>query len=185
MLCRAKPLPQHLAAFTWCLVLQCLRELPQQCTRHWYVLIVCFFLDFGIFHVISSLVFFFSFFTIIAFALYFTVFSPLPFCDVFITRFSHLPISPSGKYSEYKPSWPPEPIGQNKLWKTNRNSSQLPRPPPGLTNQKQASPSPWGSGPRLARSWGGGGMNQESRFGPGAVTGKILYYFITICQLMT
>ncbi|XP_044036616.1 trinucleotide repeat-containing gene 6B protein-like [Siniperca chuatsi] len=75
----------------------------------------------------------------------------------------------TGKYSEYKPSWPPEPIGQNKLWKTNRNSSQLPRPPPGLTNQKQASPSPWGSGgPRLARSWGGGGINQESRFGSGS-----------------
>ncbi|XP_056262530.1 trinucleotide repeat-containing gene 6B protein-like isoform X2 [Pseudoliparis swirei] len=75
----------------------------------------------------------------------------------------------TGKYSEYKPSWPPEPIGQNKLWKTNRNSSQLPRPPPGLTNQKQASPSSWGSGgPRLARSWGGGGINQESRFGPGS-----------------
>ncbi|XP_041857981.1 trinucleotide repeat-containing gene 6B protein-like [Melanotaenia boesemani] len=75
----------------------------------------------------------------------------------------------TGKYSEYKPSWPPEPIGQNKLWRTNRNSSQLPRPPPGLTNQKQASPSPWGTGgPRLARSWGGGGINQESRFGPGS-----------------
>ncbi|XP_060882568.1 trinucleotide repeat-containing gene 6B protein-like isoform X4 [Labrus mixtus] len=75
----------------------------------------------------------------------------------------------TGKYSEYKPSWPPEPIGQNKMWKTNRNSSQLPRPPPGLTNQKQASSSPWGSGgPRSARSWGGGGMNQESRFGPGS-----------------
>ncbi|KAM6905048.1 trinucleotide repeat-containing gene 6B protein isoform 3-T3 [Xenentodon cancila] len=75
----------------------------------------------------------------------------------------------TGKYSEYKPSWPPEPIGQNKLWKTNRNSSQLPRPPPGLTNQKQASPSPWGTGgPRSARSWGGGGINQESRFGPGS-----------------
>ncbi|XP_014838571.1 PREDICTED: trinucleotide repeat-containing gene 6B protein-like isoform X2 [Poecilia mexicana] len=73
----------------------------------------------------------------------------------------------TGKYSEYKPSWPPEPIGQNKLWKTNRNSSQLSRPPPGLTNQKQASPSPWGTGgPRLARSWGG--MNQESRFGSGS-----------------
>ncbi|XP_038129725.1 trinucleotide repeat-containing gene 6B protein-like [Cyprinodon tularosa] len=73
----------------------------------------------------------------------------------------------TGKYSEYKPSWPPEPIGQNKLWKANRNSSQLPRPPPGLTNQKQASPSPWGTGgPRLARSWGG--MNQESRFGSGS-----------------
>ncbi|KAM4530862.1 trinucleotide repeat-containing gene 6B protein-like isoform 1-T2 [Odontesthes bonariensis] len=74
----------------------------------------------------------------------------------------------TGKYSEYKPSWPPEPIGQNKLWRTNRNSSQLPRPPPGLTNQKQASPSPWGTGgPRLARNWGGGGINPESRYGPG------------------
>lgn len=97
------------------------------------------------------------------------------FCGLFVKThfppsFSHLPISSSGKYSEYKPSWPPEPIGQNKLWKTNRNSSQLPRPPPGLTNQKQASPSPWGSGgPRLARSWGGGGINQESRFGQGTV----------------
>ncbi|XP_054615838.1 trinucleotide repeat-containing gene 6B protein-like [Dunckerocampus dactyliophorus] len=74
----------------------------------------------------------------------------------------------TGKYSEYKPSWPPEPIGQNKSWKANRNSSQLPRPPPGLTNQKQGTPSPWGSvGPRIARGWGGGGMNQDSRFGPG------------------
>ncbi|XP_016895759.1 trinucleotide repeat-containing gene 6B protein-like isoform X2 [Cynoglossus semilaevis] len=75
----------------------------------------------------------------------------------------------AGKYSEYKPSWPPEPIGQNKFWKTNRSGIQLPRPPPGLTNQKQASSSPWSSGgPRLARSWGGGGINQESRFGPGS-----------------
>lgn len=58
------------------------------------------------------------------------------------------------------------------MWKTNRNSSQLPRPPPGLTNQKQASPSPWSTvaGPRLGRNWGGGGgMNQESRYGPGNV----------------
>lgn len=100
------------------------------------------------------------------------------FCGLFVkTRFPPrsptLLISSSGKYSEYKPSWPPEPIGQNKLWKTNRNSSQLPRPPPGLTNQKQTSPSPWGSGgPRLARSWGGGGINQESRFGPGNVYEK-------------
>uniref|UniRef100_A0A3Q3ASD5 Trinucleotide repeat containing adaptor 6Bb.1 n=1 Tax=Kryptolebias marmoratus TaxID=37003 RepID=A0A3Q3ASD5_KRYMA len=70
----------------------------------------------------------------------------------------------STKYSEYKPSWPPEPIGQNKYWKTNRNSSQLPRPPPGLTSQKQASPSPWGSaGPRLARSWGGWSDGVSSR----------------------
>ena len=114
-------------------------------------------------------------------------------CGLFVkNEFSpslpHLPISSSGKYSEYKPSWPPEPIGQNKLWKTNRNSSQLPRPPPGLTNQKQVSPSPWGSGgPRLARSWGGGGINQESRFGPGTVlfTRKGLNYFITMSDLIT
>lgn len=93
------------------------------------------------------------------------------------------PVSSSGKYSEYKPSWPPEPIGQNKLWKTNRNSSQLPRPPPGLSNQKQASPSPWGSGgPRLARNWGGGGINQESRFGPGTFTE---IRFELFCQLKT
>ncbi|XP_034045510.1 trinucleotide repeat-containing gene 6B protein-like isoform X2 [Thalassophryne amazonica] len=73
----------------------------------------------------------------------------------------------TGKYSEYKPSWPPEPIGQNKLWKTNRNSSQLPRPPPGLTNQKHASASPWNSaGGRIARGWGG--INQDPRFGPGS-----------------
>ncbi|XP_077474644.1 trinucleotide repeat containing adaptor 6Bb.1 isoform X1 [Stigmatopora argus] len=74
----------------------------------------------------------------------------------------------TAKYSEYKSSWPPEPIGQSKSWKANRNSSQLPRPPPGLTNQKQGTPSPWGSvGPRIARGWGGGGVKQDSRFGPG------------------
>lgn len=95
----------------------------------------------------------------------------------------HLPVSSAGKYSEYKPSWPPEPIGQNKTWKTNRNSSQLPRPPPGLTNQKQASPSPWSTaGPRLGRNWGGGGgggggVNQESRYGPGNVD------FLTVLEV--
>ncbi|XP_077358159.1 trinucleotide repeat containing adaptor 6Bb.1 [Festucalex cinctus] len=74
----------------------------------------------------------------------------------------------TAKYSEYKSSWPPEPIGQSKSWKANRNSSQLPRPPPGLTNQKQGTPSPWGSvGPRIARGWGGGGIKPDSRFGPG------------------
>ena len=103
----------------------------------------------------------------------------------FPSFFPHRPISSSGKYSEYKPSWPPEPIGQNKLWKTNRTSSQLPRPPPGLTNQKQASPSPWGSGgPRLARGWGGGGINQESRFGPGTVYTEI-WNHLTIRLLIT
>ncbi|XP_062859215.1 trinucleotide repeat-containing gene 6B protein [Trichomycterus rosablanca] len=70
------------------------------------------------------------------------------------------------KYSEYKPSWPPEPIGHNKPWKTNRNTSQLPRPPPGLTNQKQSSPSPWaGGGPRLGRGWSGSAGSQDSRYG--------------------
>lgn len=78
----------------------------------------------------------------------------------------------SAKYSEYKPSWPPEPIGHNKPWKTSRVSSQLPRPPPGLTSQKQASTSLWGSGaPRLTRGWGEGGGSQDSRFG----TGNIIY----------
>lgn len=97
----------------------------------------------------------------------------------FYPFFPHRPISSSGKYSEYKPSWPPEPIGQNKLWKTNRNNSQLPRPPPGLTNQKQATPSPWGSGgPRLARNWGGVGINQESRFGPGTVYIQKIQFFL-------
>ncbi|XP_029583859.1 trinucleotide repeat-containing gene 6B protein isoform X2 [Salmo trutta] len=72
----------------------------------------------------------------------------------------------TAKYSEYKPSWPPEPIGHNKPWKTSRVSSQLPRPPPGLTSQKQASTSLWGSGaPRLTRGWGEGGGSQDSRFG--------------------
>ncbi|KAG7491512.1 hypothetical protein MATL_G00004580 [Megalops atlanticus] len=75
----------------------------------------------------------------------------------------------SAKYNEYKPSWPPDPIGHNKLWKANRNSSQLPRPPPGLTHQKQPSLSPWtGGGPRLARGWGGSGNSQETRYGPGS-----------------
>uniref|UniRef100_A0AAY4ARM0 TNRC6 PABC binding domain-containing protein n=1 Tax=Denticeps clupeoides TaxID=299321 RepID=A0AAY4ARM0_9TELE len=67
----------------------------------------------------------------------------------------------TAKYTDYKPSWPPEPIGHNKLWKANRNSSQLPRPPPGLSHQKQPTLSPWaGAGPRLARGgWGGPGSS--------------------------
>ncbi|XP_046709495.1 trinucleotide repeat-containing gene 6B protein isoform X2 [Silurus meridionalis] len=75
----------------------------------------------------------------------------------------------SVKYAEYKTSWPPEPIGHNKPWKTNRNSSQLPRPPPGLTNQKQPSVSPWAGGaPRLGRGWGASGGSQETRYGSGS-----------------
>uniref|UniRef100_A0A8C2WI03 TNRC6 PABC binding domain-containing protein n=1 Tax=Cyclopterus lumpus TaxID=8103 RepID=A0A8C2WI03_CYCLU len=65
----------------------------------------------------------------------------------------------SVKYTDYKTSWPPEPIG-HKSWKATRGSSQsqLSRPPPGLASQKQPSPSPWSGGaPRLAgRGWGGG-----------------------------
>lgn len=67
--------------------------------------------------------------------------------------------NPAAKYTDYKTSWPPEPIG-HKSWKANRGSSQnqLSRPPPGLASQKQPSPSPWSGGaPRLAgRGWGGG-----------------------------
>lgn len=87
------------------------------------------------------------------------------FAESFITIFV-----PTAKYAEYKPSWPPEPIGHNKPWKTNRNTSQLPRPPPGLTSQKQPSVSPWAGGaPRLGRSWGGSGGSQETRYGSGIV----------------
>lgn len=68
-------------------------------------------------------------------------------------------LSPTAKYTEYKTSWPPEPIGP-KSWKASRGSSQtqLSRPPPGLASQKQPSPSPWSGGaPRLAgRSWSSG-----------------------------
>ncbi|KAJ8263945.1 hypothetical protein GJAV_G00143390 [Gymnothorax javanicus] len=75
----------------------------------------------------------------------------------------------SAKYTEYKPSWPPDPIGHNKPWKANRNSSQMPRPPPGLSHQKQPALSSWaGGGPRLARGWGGSSGGQDSRYGPGS-----------------
>ena len=76
------------------------------------------------------------------------------------TRDPHLLFCcPPAKYTDYKTSWPPEPIG-HKSWKASRGSSQsqLSRPPPGLASQKQPSPSPWSGGaPRLAgRGWGGG-----------------------------
>ncbi|XP_055085441.1 trinucleotide repeat-containing gene 6B protein isoform X2 [Periophthalmus magnuspinnatus] len=65
----------------------------------------------------------------------------------------------SAKYTDFKTSWPPEPIG-HKSWKANRggSQSQLSRPPPGLASQKQSSPTPWSGGaPRLAgRAWGSG-----------------------------
>ncbi|XP_046700423.1 trinucleotide repeat-containing gene 6B protein-like isoform X1 [Silurus meridionalis] len=55
-------------------------------------------------------------------------------------------------------SWPPEPIGH----RTNRNASQMPRPPPGLTHQK---PAPWlGAGPNLPRGWSSERQNQEGPF---------------------
>lgn len=67
---------------------------------------------------------------------------------------------PAAKYTDYKTSWPPEPIGHKSSWKASRGSSQtqLSRPPPGLPSQKQSSPSPWSGGaPRLAgRSWSSG-----------------------------
>ncbi|KAG8009015.1 Trinucleotide repeat-containing gene 6B protein, partial [Nibea albiflora] len=77
----------------------------------------------------------------------------------------------SAKYTDYKTSWPPEPIG-HKSWKANRGSSQaqLSRPPPGLASQKQPSPSPWSGGaPRLAgRGWGGGSSTTGSTWSDGS-----------------
>ncbi|KAG7326075.1 hypothetical protein KOW79_011000 [Hemibagrus wyckioides] len=65
----------------------------------------------------------------------------------------------SAKFPALATSWPPEPIGH----RTNRNSSQLPRPPPGLTHQKQ---SPWlGVEPHMPRGWGSERQSQESPFG--------------------
>uniref|UniRef100_A0A8C8GDE1 Uncharacterized protein n=1 Tax=Oncorhynchus tshawytscha TaxID=74940 RepID=A0A8C8GDE1_ONCTS len=86
----------------------------------------------------------------------------------------------SAKYTEYKTSWPPEPIGHNKMWKTNRNqqSQQLPRPPPGLTNQKQASPS---RGPWQARGWGSSSGSQETRYGPGNIITGCLSLSTLVC----
>nr|XP_046232380.1 trinucleotide repeat-containing gene 6B protein isoform X2 [Scatophagus argus] len=77
----------------------------------------------------------------------------------------------TAKYTDYKTSWPPEPIG-HKSWKASRGSSQsqLSRPPPGLASQKQPSPSPWsGGGPRLAgRGWGGGSSTTGSSWSDGS-----------------
>uniref|UniRef100_A0A9J8D9T7 TNRC6 PABC binding domain-containing protein n=1 Tax=Cyprinus carpio carpio TaxID=630221 RepID=A0A9J8D9T7_CYPCA len=76
---------------------------------------------------------------------------------------SETPLTSHGtaKYSEQKSSWPPEPIGHGKSWRTNRNPSHLPRPPPGLSSQKQ----PWsGEGPWMPRTWGGGASPLESPF---------------------
>ncbi|XP_051569322.1 trinucleotide repeat-containing gene 6B protein-like [Myxocyprinus asiaticus] len=73
----------------------------------------------------------------------------------------HLLQDNTAKYSELKSSWLPEPIGHSKSWRTNRNSSHLPSPPPCLTNQKQ----PWSAeGSRMSRAWRGGASGQESPF---------------------
>ncbi|KAM8887820.1 trinucleotide repeat-containing gene 6B protein isoform 1-T1 [Synchiropus picturatus] len=76
----------------------------------------------------------------------------------------------SAKYTEYKTSWPPEPIGHK--WKANRssNQSQLSRPPPGLASQKQPSPSPWsGSAPRMpSRGWTSGSNTTGSAWSDGS-----------------
>ncbi|KAM9425461.1 LOW QUALITY PROTEIN: trinucleotide repeat-containing gene 6B protein [Pholidichthys leucotaenia] len=77
----------------------------------------------------------------------------------------------SAKYTDYKTSWPPEPIG-HKFWKGSRGSSQTQssRTPPGLLSQKQPSPSPWSQGvPRLAgRSWGSGCSTAGSTWSDGS-----------------
>ncbi|KAM4715068.1 LOW QUALITY PROTEIN: trinucleotide repeat-containing gene 6B protein [Anableps anableps] len=76
----------------------------------------------------------------------------------------------SAKYTDYKTSWPPEPIG-HKSWKASRGSSQaqLSRPPPGLAGQKQPSSSPWSGGtPRFAgRGWGSGSSSTGSTWSDG------------------
>ncbi|XP_073644248.1 trinucleotide repeat-containing gene 6B protein isoform X1 [Tursiops truncatus] len=75
--------------------------------------------------------------------------------------------STSAKFPDYKSTWSPDPIGHNpthlsnKMWKnhiSSRNTTPLPRPPPGLTNPKPSSP--WSStAPRSVRGWG----TQDSR----------------------
>uniref|UniRef100_A0A8D0L7W4 Trinucleotide repeat containing adaptor 6B n=1 Tax=Sphenodon punctatus TaxID=8508 RepID=A0A8D0L7W4_SPHPU len=80
--------------------------------------------------------------------------------------------STSAKFNDYKSTWPPDPIGpnpthlSNKMWKnhiSSRNTTGLPRPPPGLTNPKPSSP--WSStAPRSVRGWGA----QDSRLASGS-----------------
>lgn len=75
------------------------------------------------------------------------------------------------KFSDYKSTWSPDPIGHNpthlsnKMWKnhiSSRNTTGLPRPPPGLTNPKPSSP--WNStASRSVRGWGA----QDSRLASG------------------
>ncbi|XP_039345112.1 trinucleotide repeat-containing gene 6B protein isoform X2 [Mauremys reevesii] len=79
--------------------------------------------------------------------------------------------STSAKFNDYKSTWSPDPIGHNpthlsnKMWKnhiSSRNTTGLPRPPPGLTNPKPSSP--WSStAPRSVRGWGA----QDSRLASG------------------
>lgn len=84
--------------------------------------------------------------------------------QVQLVTFSITSLMFPAKYSEQKSSWPPEPIGHGKSWRTNRNPSHLPRPPPGLSSQKQ----PWsGEGPWMPRTWGGGASPLESPFKTG------------------
>uniref|UniRef100_A0A8D2LPF7 Trinucleotide repeat containing adaptor 6B n=1 Tax=Varanus komodoensis TaxID=61221 RepID=A0A8D2LPF7_VARKO len=81
--------------------------------------------------------------------------------------------STSAKFSDYKSTWSPDPIGpnpahiSNKMWKnhiSSRNTTGLPRPPPGLSNPKPSSP--WSStAPRSLRGWGA----QDSRLASGAM----------------
>lgn len=85
----------------------------------------------------------------------------------YTTSFSFL----IAKFPDYKSTWSPDPIGHNpthlsnKMWKnhiSSRNTTPLPRPPPGLTNPKPSSP--WSStAPRSVRGWG----TQDSRLASG------------------
>ncbi|XP_069509026.1 trinucleotide repeat-containing gene 6B protein isoform X3 [Ambystoma mexicanum] len=98
--------------------------------------------------------------------------------------------STSAKFTDYKSTWTPDPIGPNpahlshKMWKNqmSRNTTGLPRPPPGLSNPKPSSP--WNStAPRSLRGWGG----QESRFASASAwsdgSGVRLSYWLVLHNL--
>ncbi|XP_064419429.1 trinucleotide repeat-containing gene 6B protein isoform X2 [Latimeria chalumnae] len=87
------------------------------------------------------------------------------------SSFSNVP-STSAKFNDLKSTWSLDPIGHNptshKMWRnptSSRSTTSLPRPPPGLTNQKHPSSSPWSSvATRVTRGWGG----QDTRYPPGS-----------------
>uniref|UniRef100_A0A8C3IHW4 Trinucleotide repeat containing adaptor 6B n=1 Tax=Chrysemys picta bellii TaxID=8478 RepID=A0A8C3IHW4_CHRPI len=93
------------------------------------------------------------------------------FTNVHSTSDPWTPSTMEAKFNDYKSTWSPDPIGHNpthlsnKMWKnhiSSRNTTGLPRPPPGLTNPKPSSP--WSStAPRSVRGWGA----QDSRLASG------------------